>query len=125
MKVLIIVKTYPTISETREDEFVCTAGITEDGKWIRMYPVPFRRLDYVYRYKKYNWININLKKSKGNEKEACEGVKQKCLNDLAFTKDLYFFLGTNYIQHSKKTKNPFLIIGLFYPPIDQQLILDF
>ena len=44
-KILIAVKTYPTLSE-KYDELVCTAGFREDGSWIRIYPVPFRKLDY-------------------------------------------------------------------------------
>ena len=38
-KVLITVKTYPTLS-AKYDELVCTAGFREDGTWIRIYPVP-------------------------------------------------------------------------------------
>lgn len=48
-RVLITVKTYPTISK-KYDELVCTAGILEDGTWIRIYPLPFRKLDYENRY---------------------------------------------------------------------------
>lgn len=40
MKVLVTVKTYPTIS-VKYDELVCTAGFREDGSWIRIYPIPF------------------------------------------------------------------------------------
>ena len=39
-KVLITVKTYPTLS-TKYEELVCTAGFREDGTWIRIYPVQF------------------------------------------------------------------------------------
>lgn len=61
-KVLIAVKTYPTIS-TKYDELVCTAGFTEEGKWIRIYPIQFRRLGYENQYKKYEWIEIDLVKN--------------------------------------------------------------
>ncbi|MCB9250809.1 MAG: hypothetical protein H6613_20820 [Ignavibacteriales bacterium] len=61
-KVLITVKTYPTLSR-RYDELVCTAGVLEDGTWIRIYPVPFRKLDYVKQYKKYDWIELDLVKN--------------------------------------------------------------
>ena len=44
-RVLITVKTYPTIS-TKYDELVCTAGFREDGTWIRVYPIPFRKKSY-------------------------------------------------------------------------------
>ena len=58
-KVFITVKTYPTLS-SKYDELVCTAGITDKGKWVRIYPVPFRKLDWKKRYKKYQWIEVDL-----------------------------------------------------------------
>lgn len=60
-KVLITVKTYPTIS-SKYDELVCTAGFREDGTWIRIYPVPFRKKSYNEQYKKYDWIELDLVK---------------------------------------------------------------
>jgi len=62
MKVLITVKTYPTLSE-KYDELVCTAGITEEGKWIRIYPIPFRKLDYEQRYPKWSIVEVDLEKN--------------------------------------------------------------
>jgi len=59
-KILIIVKTYPSISK-KYNELVCTAGITEEGNWIRIYPIPFRQLKD--RYKKYQWIETDVEKS--------------------------------------------------------------
>jgi hypothetical protein len=61
-RVLITVKTYPTPSSSY-DELVCTAGFTEDGKWIRIYPIPFRKLNYVSRYSKYDIVEIDLVKN--------------------------------------------------------------
>jgi len=61
-KVLITVKTYPTLSE-KYDELVCTAGFREDGSWVRIFPVPFRKLDYQNRYEKWQWIEIDLVKN--------------------------------------------------------------
>lgn len=61
-KVLITVKTYPSLSE-KYDELVCTAGFLEDGSWIRIYPVPLRKLDYQNRYEKWQWIEIDLIKN--------------------------------------------------------------
>lgn len=58
-KVLICVKTYPTLSE-KYDELVCTAGVKEDGTWIRIYPVPFRKLNYDKQYSKWQWIELDL-----------------------------------------------------------------
>lgn len=61
-RVLIVVKTYPNLSRTYK-EIVCTAGFREDGSWIRLYPVPFRRLDKYKQYKKYQWISLEVKKN--------------------------------------------------------------
>lgn len=251
-KVLIAVKTYPSIS-AKYDELVCTAGFLEDGRWIRIYPIQFRNLDYDQQYKKYAWVEIDLVKNtsdfrpesyrpvkagveatfiskletdnnweerkkfalqnvytnldvmiadakdknkhtslavfkptritgfkieaverewdrdklalmqqlniftqhkakkeivrklpykfsyvfeddKGrestlmiedwelgalfwkyeNEEEACQKVKERYFDDLAMTKDIYFFMGTTLANHHV-SKNPFIIIGVFYP----------
>lgn len=61
-KVLITVKTYPTLSSTY-GELACTAGIREDGSRIRLYPIPFRRLKEDYRFEKYRWIEIPVEKN--------------------------------------------------------------
>ncbi|MEI8134911.1 MAG: hypothetical protein WCH46_07505 [bacterium] len=58
-KVLITVKTYPTLSR-KYGELVCTAGLREDGSWIRIYPVPYRSMEFYTRYKKYQWIELDL-----------------------------------------------------------------
>lgn len=58
-RVLITVKTYPTLSR-KYGETVCTAGLREDGTWVRMYPVPFRRLNEEEQYRKYDWVECGL-----------------------------------------------------------------
>lgn len=65
IRVLITVKTYPTIS-AKYDELVCTAGFREDGTWVRIYPVPFRKRAYTEQYKKYDWIELDLVKNKSD-----------------------------------------------------------
>ena len=64
-RVLITVKTYPTISG-KYDELVCTAGFREDGSWIRVYPIPFRKKSYEEQYSKYDWIEIDLVKNESD-----------------------------------------------------------
>jgi hypothetical protein len=64
-RILITVKTYPTLS-SKYGELVCTAGFREDGTWVRIYPMPFRKKPNDQRYKKYDWIEIDLVK---NEKD--------------------------------------------------------
>ena len=58
-RILVTVKTYPTLSTTY-GETVCTAGVREDGSWVRLYPVPFRRLGDKEQYSKYDWLECSL-----------------------------------------------------------------
>lgn len=266
-RVLIAVKTYPTLSQ-KYIELVCTAGFREDGSWIRVYPLPFRFLDETQKYRKYQWIELDLEKNprdsrpesyrptniddislgdvistgnrrdwverkrlildnnkaytnlnevisgahqndfslvvfkpkeilnlvvekaddweptkkqladealkqgslfandpvpnatvmpklpykfsyrfrddqgtisklmiedweigqlywgclkKGGEEYAVQKVREKYLDDFAKTKDLYLFLGTTHKFHNMRSPNPYVIIGTFHPPYDNQL----
>lgn len=64
--VFITVTTYPLPSRSY-DELVCTAGMLENGEWIRIYPVP---LSFLIDLKgsgkvnkvKYTWIQLDLNK---------------------------------------------------------------
>ena len=60
-RILVTVKTYPTLSR-KYGETVCTAGVRADGTWVRIYPVPFRRLDEAEQYRKFDWIECRLKR---------------------------------------------------------------
>lgn len=62
-RILITVKTYPTLSK-KYGETVCTAGVREDGSWVRIYPVPFRRLNETEQYSKYDWVECDLVRSR-------------------------------------------------------------
>ena len=64
-KVLNTVTTYPLPSRSY-DELVCTAGVLENGTWIRIYPVSLQflrglRKDGKIESFKYNWIELELK----------------------------------------------------------------
>ncbi len=80
-RVLITVKAYPVPSRTY-DELVCTAGITKDGEWIRIYPVPFRFLRDEGKYRKYQWVDIDLKKAKKDFRPESYSPSDNSLSDL-------------------------------------------
>lgn len=71
-RIYITVKTYPTLSE-KYDELVCTAGIADDGSWVRLYPLPFRKLDNEQKYKKYQWIEADIERNTSDFR--CESHK--------------------------------------------------
>jgi hypothetical protein len=58
-RVLITVRTYPVPAQ-KNIEVSCTAGVTSDGNWIRLFPVPYRFLDYDKRFTKYQWIDVSV-----------------------------------------------------------------
>lgn len=58
-RVLITVLTYPVPSR-QYGELVCTAGITEAGEWVRLYPIDLRYLPEDQRFRKYQWIEVEL-----------------------------------------------------------------
>jgi hypothetical protein len=66
-KVLITVRTYPVPSR-KSIEVSCTAGITEDGKWIRLFPVPYRFLTQDKRFTKYQYIEAEITKSRSDSR---------------------------------------------------------
>ncbi len=59
-KVLITVKTYP-LPSSDHGEVVCTAGLLENGKWVRMYPISSNMYDDK-KYPKYCWVQLDLVK---------------------------------------------------------------
>lgn len=80
-KVLITVKAYPALSK-KYNETVCTAGITENGEWIRIYPIPFRQLNYDNQFRKYEWIELDLEKNKNDFRPESFRPKNLLLQDL-------------------------------------------
>lgn len=72
-KVLILVKTYPLPSRAYQ-ELVCTAGITEAGEWVRLYPIDFRYRSVEQQFEKYQWIEVELESrgagNNNNRKES-------------------------------------------------------
>lgn len=68
-KVLVTVKTYPTPAR-KGIEVSCTAGITEDRQWIRLFPLPFRFLEGSKQFKKYQWLEVSVAKSSDYRPES-------------------------------------------------------
>lgn len=76
LKVLITVKTYPIPSQ-KYDELVCTAGVTESGDFVRLYPINFRDLPFSQQYKKYQWIELEVEKHRGRDARK-ESYRPNC-----------------------------------------------
>jgi hypothetical protein len=81
-RILILVKTYPALS-TKYDELVCTAGMTPEGKWIRLYPIPFRKLELDKRYGKYQWVELEITKNTSDPRPESYRPVKMC-EDITF-----------------------------------------
>jgi hypothetical protein len=131
-RIYIVVKTYPTISE-KYTELVCTAGVLEDGSWIRLYPVPFRKLDLEQKYPKYSWIEIEVERNTSDFRPETfrptdltsivveprpEKVNWEARRQIVF-KNKRVFMNLQELLDEKKTSNTSLAI---FKPTE---ILDF
>ncbi|MGB3768417.1 MAG: hypothetical protein WA947_17805 [Phormidesmis sp.] len=88
-KVLITVMTYPYPSRGYQ-ELVCTAGITENNEWVRLYPVDYRYRSEDQQFRKYQWVEVGLlPRGAGNDRrkesrkpnllECCTLMREKSL----------------------------------------------
>lgn len=83
---LITDTTYPLPSRSY-DELVCTAGILENGDWIRIYPIP---LSFLFDLKnsnkleqvKYRWIELDLVKRKDDFRPESHSPKHYDFRDI-------------------------------------------
>jgi hypothetical protein len=58
-RVLVTVMTYPHPSP-KYKELLCTAGITREGAWVRLYPIDYRYRPKEQKFRKYQWIDVDL-----------------------------------------------------------------
>lgn len=141
-KVFITVKTYPALS-MKYAELVCTAGILDNGKWARIFPMPFRKLDYESKFKKYQWIELPLQKSTADYRpesyEVADWTKIKVLGkvldtknswrsrrDIIFAKNKIFQDLTELINLAKQNKlslavfKPARVSDFIYEPVERE-----
>ncbi len=132
-KVLVTVKTYPTPA-SKGAEVSCTAGVTDDGKWIRLFPIPFRFMGGNQQFRKYEWIEVAAKKSSEPRKESFEVDIDtlKILSDPLSTKDAWMARkeiilplqapSLCYLQKTRKQTGNTL--GLFRPKTIQKFVIE-
>lgn len=66
-RVLILCKTYPSPSATYS-ETSCVAGVTEAGKLIRLFPVPFRLIADEQQFRKWQWVTALVEKARDDHR---------------------------------------------------------
>lgn len=70
LRVRILVKAFPQHSEKHE-ETVCCAGVTDNHRLIRLYPITYRRLAKEHQFNRYDLIQaLSTKASNDNRPES-------------------------------------------------------
>ncbi len=62
-RITIVTKAYPEPS-SKHGDVACTAGITEEGEWIRLYPIDMRHFIGRNKISKFDIIEVEVKKDK-------------------------------------------------------------
>lgn len=87
-RILIWGKTRPELSRTYR-ETVCTGGVFEDTKrLVRLYPIPLRYIDDERVFKKYQWIEADVKRSEVDPRPESYKIQ-------AETIEVFETIGTN------------------------------
>jgi len=58
-RMLVLAKAAPIVS-SKYEHLICVAGITENGEWRRIYPIPFKLFLTGHGFKKKSWIEYEL-----------------------------------------------------------------
>ncbi|MGD1119092.1 MAG: hypothetical protein ABR886_06350 [Dehalococcoidales bacterium] len=131
-KILITVKTYPLPSK-KTIEASCTAGITEDGKWIRLFPLPFRHLESSKQFKKYQWIEASITKATDPRPESYKidfnsitlrGKPLPTSHNWKLRKEIVFPLKSPSLCFLQNQNNTGASLGLFKPRCINELIIE-
>lgn len=69
----IVIKAQPHRS-SKYFETVCCAGIGEDAKWRRQYPVPFRVLKNSQKFTRWDWIEYDWVQSERDKRQESQKV---------------------------------------------------
>lgn len=75
---IIIVKAAPQLGE-KHGETVCTAGITREGAWVRLYPIAFRTLDQAQQFGRWDIVRYDWRKPKDDPRVESRRVEHQTL----------------------------------------------
>jgi len=133
-RILIIVKTYP-VPSMRYRELVCTAGVREDGSFIRLYPIDYRYRPYAEWYQKYQWIELNVERNEKDPRPESyrpfPGTEIKCIGQPLPTTDHWaerkrcvLAQGTQILCHLQELPQQSRSLGIIRPRTVKDLIAE-
>ena len=134
-RILITVRTYPTPAQ-KGVEVSCSAGITDQNEWIRLFPIPYRLMDYERRFRKYEWIELKVKKASDYRRESYNPDVDSIAigewipsgkNKWAERKDIVYPLRSHCLcclKAERKKNKRFPTLGLFKPRSIERLVIE-
>ncbi|GLI45251.1 hypothetical protein [Methanoculleus bourgensis] len=81
-RVYVIVKTYPEYSRKSRNWVACTAGLTEEGDWIRLYPIPTKHYIGDNKIRKFDLVEVICQKATSEKLGRKESYKVKDGSDI-------------------------------------------
>ena len=72
---LLMVKTYPQPSKKYQN-LVCSAGITDDGRWLRLYPIRFEQFIGDYGIEKHDILRLKIEKNNVDDRKESYKVNE-------------------------------------------------
>jgi hypothetical protein len=72
-RILVLCKTYPSPSG-KHVETSCVAGMEEDGRLVRLFPIPFRLINDDRQFKKWQWVTARIEKARNDRRPESHKV---------------------------------------------------
>jgi len=132
IKILITVKTYPLPSR-KYGELVCTAGVLEDGSFIRLYPIDYRYKPYWQWYKKYQWVEVEVEKhTRDSRPESFRPIREirtlgepiSTDNNWAERKRYVLAKGVSAMCELQKRSQKEVSLGIIKPSLVEDFIIE-
>jgi hypothetical protein len=78
-RVTILVKALPQPSK-QYGETVCCAGVTQEGKWKRLFPIRFRHLQGDQSFSRWDWVSFKYRTPTRDKREESCHVFEDSIN---------------------------------------------
>jgi hypothetical protein len=75
---IIIVKAAPQVS-SRHGETVCTAAVTCDRRWVRLYPIAFRSLEDAQQFKRWDVVQYTWHQPRDDRRAESRRLRHQSL----------------------------------------------
>lgn len=133
-RVLITVRTYPVPAQ-KNIEVSCTAGVTGEGEWIRLFPVPYRWMDEDKRFSKYQWIEVDVLKAPQDHRPESHKLNVDTIHIVDHLSTVDSWRARKEVVkplikqsmceiRKKRDEDGFPTLGLFKPREIRQLIIE-